>query len=114
MNTPTLTQPIQAENTTYWRETNEGLPHILPIGYRCVRDGRLHRVEIDEPAAQLIRTAFLLHSTGKFSVRDIANELARLGLRGKYGEPIGATGIWKMLKNPLYTGANPKVPRIIA
>ena len=67
---------------------------------------------IDDAIAPLVRTAFEMAARRELTLKQIAETLAAQGLRGKRGELIGTTGVWAILTNRLYTGANPKVPAI--
>lgn len=90
-----------------------GTPGKAPLGYVNVRvagpDGGEHRtVEIDEKRAPLIRWAFYEYAQGKTSLRELAESLSLLGMRGSVdadgGAEVRVNVVHKMLRNPYYKG----------
>ena len=77
-------------------------PFRAPIGYL---DQGKAKVKIPDPVrAPLIREAFSLYCSGKFSLPDLAEEMFRKGLRNRNGRHVTQTGITTVLKNPFYIG----------
>ena len=90
-----------------------GTPGKAPLGYMNVRvaspgGGEYRTVEIDEKRAPLIRWAFHEYAQGKTSLRDLADSLNLLGMRGfadvEDGNEIRVNTVHKMLRNPYYKG----------
>jgi site-specific DNA recombinase len=77
-------------------------PLPAPIGYRDCGKGKLK--EIDPVMGPLVRKAFELYATGRFTVRDLCDEMARRGLRNRQGGPVSPNGMWEMLRRPFYIG----------
>ena len=85
-----------------------------PIGYKNVRyvdsSGReVRTVEVDTERALFITEAFTMYATGKWSVCNLAAELAERGLTTyptprKPSEPIGDKSLNRVLQNPYYLG----------
>lgn len=72
----------------------------LPVGY-LLRDGKL---ALDSFRAPLITTMFDLWSEAQLTSLQLAAEMKRKGLRGRYGKPISASNICRILKNEFYIG----------
>lgn len=90
-----------------------GTPHRSPIGYRSKREwiaGQdIRTVEIDPERAPLVKLAFNLYATGKWTTRKLAAYLTEQGLRSRptrrFPErPLSASRIQDMLRNPYYIG----------
>jgi site-specific DNA recombinase len=77
-------------------------PLPAPVGY--LDQGPAKAKIIDPARGPLIRTAFELYASGGFSLRSLADELYRRGLRSRGGKPLGVNRIAKMLRNPFYVG----------
>jgi site-specific DNA recombinase len=77
-------------------------PLGAPIGYVDRGGGKVK--EPDEIKAPLVRKAFELYASCRFSVDSLGEELHRLGLRNKRGGKITRGGLAKLLKNPFYIG----------
>ncbi len=92
-------------------ETKKGLygrlkqglyPFRAPIGY--VDTGRGKVKTIDPVRGPLVRAAFDLYATGRFTLETLRHELARRGLHGVDRRPISMNGLSGILNNPFYTG----------
>ena len=83
-----------------------------PIGYQNVREmyeGReIRTVEVDPDRAPLVRQAFELYATDKFTIEALAEELDQRGLRtrpSRYpAKPLSTTHLQTMLTNRYYLG----------
>jgi len=60
--------------------------------------------EIDPASGPLIRKAFELYSSGEIGLHALADEMHRLGLRGRTGNKITINGLSTILHNPFYMG----------
>jgi site-specific DNA recombinase len=77
-------------------------PFRAPIGYL---DQGAAKVKIADPVrAPLIRQAFELYGSGRFSLPDLVKELHRMGLRNLNGGPVTMNGLVTILRNPFYVG----------
>jgi site-specific DNA recombinase len=90
-----------------------GTPGRAPLGYLNKRDwdgnNDIRYVEVDEERAPLVQWAFAAYSTGEWSVKSLADELHRRGLRSRPTpkRPAGKvphSALWQMLRNPYYVG----------
>jgi site-specific DNA recombinase len=90
-----------------------GTPGRAPLGYLNKRnwDGAndIRYVEIDEERAPLVQWAFSAYSTGDWSLKSLADELYRRGLRSRPTpkRPAGkvpVSALHQMLRNPYYVG----------
>lgn len=54
--------------------------------------------------APLVREAFGMAATGKYSGREILTAMERKGLRSRNGGPISHGNLIKLLRNPFYMG----------
>ncbi len=81
------------------------LPTRPPIGYRTVGEKGHKTHVIDENTAPLIRKAFELYATGNYSMKRLADELYKDGLRTKLGKKPAKSRIEDILKEPFYYGA---------
>ena len=77
-------------------------PFRAPIGY--VHSGKGLPKEIDPNKGPLVRKAFELYATGKWSMAKLPDKLNDLGLRGRNGKGLTVNGLHTMLHNPFYTG----------
>lgn len=78
------------------------LPRPAPIGYLDCGAGRPKA--IDPAKAPLIRTAFELYASGRFSLKALNKEMYAQGLRRKDGGPVSLAGMSKILNNAFYAG----------
>jgi len=77
-------------------------PLPAPVGYRDMGGGRAK--VIDPLKGPLVRTAFQLYATQRFSVDELREEMTKRGLRNRRGSPLVRNSVWMMLRNPFYTG----------
>lgn len=82
---------------------NQGLyPMRAPRGYRDCGGGK---VKLPDPIiAPLIISTFERYATGRYTYRDLADELAIQGLVSKDGTPLRSEAISRILRNPFYVG----------
>lgn len=79
-------------------------PNKAPLGYlNVVRDGR-HFVEPDPKTFDLVRLAFTLYASGRYSQIALAKFLQERGLTGREGTIMSRTSMNKLLSNPFYWG----------
>ena len=93
---------------------NGGTIHRAPLGYKNLRTvdnkGRENRtVVIDEERAPMIQAAFDYYATGEWSVKELADYMARRGLTTLStpkiaSKPIDRSLLNKILINPYYKG----------
>ena len=88
-----------------------GTPGHAPIGYRHIRqmidDREVRTVELDPERAPLIRWAFEMYATGRFSISELVVLLEQRGLRTKgnrrYGpRPVNLSSLHVILNNDYY------------
>lgn len=77
-------------------------PWQAPVGYLDRGGGKVK--ELDPLKAPLVKKAFELYSTGKFSILDLAEELYRIGLRNRVGRKLTRSKLHELLHNPFYIG----------
>jgi DNA invertase Pin-like site-specific DNA recombinase len=77
-------------------------PFAAPIGYLDQGGGK---PKVPDPErAPLVRQAFELYASQRYSIRGLLAELHRLGLRSRAGKPITKGCLETMLSNPFYCG----------
>lgn len=90
-----------------------GTPTLAPIGYLNIRevvDGReIRTIAIDPDRAPLVRLAFQLYGTGNYSLSELADELAVLGLTTRptpkrLAKPLSVGLLSRVLHNRYYVG----------
>ena len=76
------------------------------LGYIKVVDENGNKDHIPDPArAHLVVKMFELYATGNYSIRTLAEEIRKLGLKGTVeGKPISTGMVFKALKDPFYYG----------
>jgi hypothetical protein len=77
-------------------------PWSAPLGY--LNQGPAKAKSHDPVRAPLIKEAFLLYSTGSFSLPRLAEEMFRRGLRNHNGGKVSVNGLSTILRNPFYIG----------
>jgi site-specific DNA recombinase len=77
-------------------------PMPAPLGY--LDNGAAKPKTFDPKTAPLVRQAFELYASRRFSLRTLGPELHRLGLRRPDGKPYLRNRLSKLLNNPFYTG----------
>jgi len=79
-------------------------PNKAPLGYlNAVRDGR-HFVQPDPETFDLVRLAFTLYASGRYSQIALAKFLQERGLAGRQGKIMSRTSMNALLSNPFYWG----------
>jgi DNA invertase Pin-like site-specific DNA recombinase len=87
----------------FYGRLKQGLyPRPAPIGYLDKGQGKPK--EPDPIRAPLVKQAFDLYATGKYSLARLAERIGELGLCNKSGNKISKNGINSVLKNSFYTG----------
>ena len=77
-------------------------PLGAPIGYRD--NGAAKAKTIDPEKGPLIKKAFELYGSGQWSIPTLMEELARRGLKNRFGGTVSRAGLHTLLRNPFYTG----------
>lgn len=77
-------------------------PLPAPLGYKDMGGGKPKAV--DPVAGPLVRKAFELYGSGRFTIDELRIEMTKRGLRNKRGSPIALTSMWHVLRNPFYMG----------
>lgn len=78
------------------------LPNGVGIGYLDMGAGQPKA--IDPKKGPLVKRIFELYSGGAHTLRDMAAEAERVGLRNRNGRPLRMQEIHKILRNPFYAG----------
>ena len=87
----------------FYGRLKQGLyPLPAPLGY--LNCGRGKPKVIDPIKGPLVKKAFDLYSTGRYSLASLVVELQRLGLRNRNGGKVSLPGLSKTLNNPFYIG----------
>jgi DNA invertase Pin-like site-specific DNA recombinase len=92
----------EAKKGIYGRLKQGIFPFQAPVGFLDCGPGKPKA--IDPVAGPLIRTAFELYATGRWSLRALPDELGRLGLRNRNGKNVTTNGLFTILHNPFYMG----------
>ncbi len=77
-------------------------PLPAPLGY-CNEGGGKPK-SIDPETAPLVRAAFELYASGKYTLITLGEELYRRGLRNRRGKRVTKSGLSALLNNPFYVG----------
>lgn len=77
-------------------------PLPAPIGYLDMGKGTPK--EPDPVKAPLVRKAFQLYGSGRYSLDSLVGEMYQLGLRNRRGGKVTRNGLSVMLNNPFYIG----------
>jgi site-specific DNA recombinase len=77
-------------------------PNWAPIGY--VNDRTARRIVIDPVKGPLVRKAFELYGTGRYTLRQVTDTVNALGTIGKGRGPPNAGNYQYILKNLAYYG----------
>lgn len=87
----------------FYGRLKQGLyPLQAPLGY--LNHGKGKPKTIDPVSGPIVRKAFELYSTGRYSLPTLKTEVDRLGLRNRRGGRISINGISTMLNNTFYIG----------
>ncbi len=77
-------------------------PGFAPLGY--INNHRTRDIDIDKKKSPLIKKAFELYSTGKYTLKQIAKILKDLGLRSYKGNVLSVSCVQRILKSTFYYG----------
>ncbi|MBU2524672.1 recombinase family protein [Patescibacteria group bacterium] len=77
-------------------------PGWAPIGY--LNDLRTHTIIPDPERFRLVKKLFELYSVGNYSLKDLQNQNAKIGLLSKVGKTLSISMIQHTLENPFYYG----------
>jgi site-specific DNA recombinase len=77
-------------------------PGLAPIGY--LNDVRTKTIVVNRKRSKIVKQAFELYSKGNFTLGEIANFLAKNGIKTKNGNPYKRDKISFILSNPFYYG----------
>lgn len=87
----------------FYGRLKQGLyPRPAPVGYTNVGPGKPKG--IDPLKGPLVRLAFELYATGRYSLATLCDELFRHGLRNTRGRRIACGRLSDILNNPFYIG----------
>jgi DNA invertase Pin-like site-specific DNA recombinase len=87
----------------FYGRLKQGLyPLRAPLGY--VDQGKGNAKTIDPVMGPLVRKAFELYATARYSFETLGAELHRLGLRNRNGGLVTRNGLSTLLNNPFYIG----------
>jgi hypothetical protein len=81
-----------------------GLPGCAPVGYVNRREGDRTWVEVDPVKGPLVREAFELAATGRYSLRQLLSVITAKGLTSRNCNPMGVSALRWMLSNVFYLG----------
>ncbi|MBU6400340.1 MAG: recombinase family protein, partial [Verrucomicrobia bacterium] len=85
----------------FYGRIKQGLyPLPAPVGY--LDRGKGNPKEIDPVRGPLVRRAFELYATGRYTLETLGAELFRRGLRNRRGGAVTRNGWSKLLNNPFY------------
>ena len=77
-------------------------PGFAPLGY--INNYRTKDIDVNEEKAPMIKKAFELYSTGKYTLKQIAKILKDLGLRSYKGNILSVSCVQRLLQNQFYYG----------
>lgn len=77
-------------------------PFGAPLGY--LDRGKGKEKMIDPKKAPLVREAFELFATGRYTIETLLAEMTLRGLRNRNGRALSKDGLWLMLRNSFYMG----------
>lgn len=87
----------------FYGRIKQGLyPLPAPLGY--LDKGKGKPKELDPAKAPLVKKAFELYGSGRFSLDSLVEEMFRLGLRNRRGSRVTKNGLSVILNNPFYLG----------
>lgn len=75
-----------------------------PVGYKNAFVGDEKAVVLDPVMAPVVKEAFILAATGKYSLRKLIALLTPKGLSSRDGKPLQAETLRGILTNPFYLG----------
>ncbi|GIW66014.1 MAG: hypothetical protein KatS3mg094_533 [Candidatus Parcubacteria bacterium] len=72
------------------QKLKQGLwPQMAPLGY--LNDTKTKQIYVDKEKAPLIKKAFELYATGKYTLKEIRKIINDLGLRGRKNKPLSTS-----------------------
>ena len=77
-------------------------PQMAPLGY--LNDKNTRTIIVDKNKARLIKKAFEIYATGKYSLRELRKTINNLGLIGRKNKELSISNYQYFLKNPIYYG----------
>ena len=77
-------------------------PQMAPLGY--LNNKETKQIYIDKEKAPLIKKAFELYATGKYTLKEIRKIINNLGLRGRKGKLLSVSNYQYLLQKPFYSG----------
>ena len=77
-------------------------PFGAPLGYLNTGSGKAK--EVDPLRGPLVREAFELYATGRYTLDSLLVDLHRRGLRNRQGHKVGRNRLSEMLNNSFYAG----------
>ena len=77
-------------------------PGWAPVGY--LNNPKTRLIDIDRAKAQKVEKLFEFYSTGRYTLKSLANWSKEKGLRGNLGKEIAVSNVQKILNNPFYIG----------
>ncbi|MDQ3816152.1 MAG: recombinase family protein [Acidobacteriota bacterium] len=87
----------------FYGRIKQGLyPLPAPLGYVDKGKGKLK--ELEPTKAPLVRKAFELYGTGRYTLHSLQEEMFKLGLRNRRGGKVSINGLSVLLNNPFYIG----------
>ena len=93
----------------YYGRMKQGFcPHPAPLGY--LNNGKAKPKTIDPVQGPIVRQAFELYASGRYSLLQLKDELYKLGLRTREtpkkpgGRKVSRNSLSEMLSNPFYIG----------
>jgi DNA invertase Pin-like site-specific DNA recombinase len=85
------------------QKLKQGLwPQMAPLGY--LNDTKTKQIYVDKEKAPLIKKAFELYATGKYTLKEIRKIINDLGLRGRKNKSLSTSNYQYLLQNPFYYG----------
>jgi DNA invertase Pin-like site-specific DNA recombinase len=87
----------------FYGRLKQGLyPLRAPVGY--LDQGKGNPKTIDPIMGPIVRKAFELYGSGRYSLETLGEELHRLGLRNRHGGRVTRNGLSTLLNNSFYIG----------
>ena len=77
-------------------------PQMAPLGYLNNKVTKM--VYVDENKAPLLKKAFELYATGKYSLKELRKIINNFGLLGTKGKMLSVSNFQYLLQNPFYHG----------
>lgn len=77
-------------------------PGKPPIGYR--NEPRLRPIVVDPDTAPLVRRMFETYATGRFTLKEVRQQVATFGLVSREEKPLALGSIKRLLMHPFYVG----------